>query len=69
MVVKDFLFMDVESGEQFFAEVAVPTGANEKEQIATALYYLSDYFDSIDSLLYIDTYTPEEADALGYDTY
>ena len=57
MEVKDFLFYDKETGEEFFVEV---------ETLDDALAIANNYFESP---CLIDVMTTEEADILGYDTY
>ena len=60
MTEKDFLFIDNESGEQFFVECRT---LNE----AWSVVY-ENFGDDAD-VEYIDEYTVEEAEILGYDTF
>ena len=57
---KDFLFEDNDSGEQFFVET---WSLNEAWRIA-----LENFGEDAD-IDFIDEYTVEEAEILGYDTY
>lgn len=60
MAEKDFLFMDNDSGEQFFVECRT---LNE----AWATIY-ENFGDDVD-VEYLGEYSVEEAEILGYDTY
>ena len=53
----DYLFLDNESGEYFFVEVET---LDEAWEIAR---------ENFEDPEYVDTYSTEEADMLGYDTY
>lgn len=55
--LKDFWFMDTETGEEFFVET---------ESVNDALTIANYYFKSP---ILLDIITPDEADILGYDTY
>ena len=57
----DYLFIDNESGEMFFVE------CNGYVLDAWAIVY--DNFGTDADIDYIDCYTVEEAEILGYDTY
>lgn len=56
----DYLFIDNESGEQFFVECET---YEEAEEILNRVG-----FSGMD-IEYIDEYSVEEAEILGYDTY
>lgn len=56
----DFLFEDIESGEEFFVECA-----NLGE--AKVILEMSGFEES--ELKFLGKYTVEEAEAMGYDTY
>ena len=56
----DYLFIDNESGEEFFVEC---------ESLAEAWEIALDNFGYDNELEYIDEFDPEEAEILGYDTY
>lgn len=57
--LKDYLFTDEESGEEFFVEC---------ESLDKAWEIVREYFEE-DYVNYLATYSPEEADILGLDTY
>lgn len=56
----DYLFIDNESGEEFFVECS---SLGEAWEIA-----IENFGEDAD-LAFIDEYTVEEAEILGYDTY
>ena len=58
--MRDYLFIDNDSGEQFFVECF-----SERE----AWSIIKENFDDAASIEYIDEYSVEEAEILGYDTY
>ena len=59
--MKDYLFIDNESGEQFFVEC---------ESLAEAWGIARDEWGKeTDDLEYLGEYTIEEAEILGYDTF
>ena len=58
--MRDFLFEDNDTGEQFFVECF---SLNEAWKIV-----LENFGEDAD-IDFIDAYTPEEAEILGYDTY
>lgn len=59
--MKDYLFIDNESGEQFFVEC---------ESLAEAWEIAHDNWDDdTDDLEYLGEYEVWEAEILGYDTY
>jgi len=57
--MKDYLFIDQDTGEEFFVEC---------KTLDEAWEIVEQYFD-IDFVDFIDEYTVEEAEILGYDTY
>lgn len=59
--MKNYLFLDNESGEQFFVECE---SLDEAWEIA-----LDNWGEETDDLEYLGEYSVEEADILGYDTY
>lgn len=56
----DYLFIDNESGEQFFVECRT---------LAEAWIIVWENFGGDVDVEYIDKYTVEEAEILGYDTF
>lgn len=58
--MKNFLFLDNESGEQFFVEC---------ETLTKALSIAWENFGEDSDIRFLGVYTDEEADILGYDTY
>lgn len=58
--MRDYLFMDDDSGEQFFVECF---------SLREAWDIIHENFDDCASIEYIDEYSVEEAEILGYDTY
>ena len=56
----DFLFMDNDSGEQFFVEC---------RDLNEAWAIVRDNFGDDAELEYLGEYSVEEAELLGYDTY
>jgi hypothetical protein len=59
--MRDYLFIDNESGEQFFVEC---------ESLAEAWEIARDEWgEETDGLEYLGKYTVEEAEILGYDTF
>lgn len=56
----DFLFEDVETGEQFFVET---TNLSQAEVILQMSGFEKEQYE------FLGKYTVEEADILGYDTY
>lgn len=58
--MKDFLFLDNESGEQFFVEC---------ETLTEAWGIVWENFGEDSDIRFLGVYTDEEADILGYDTY
>lgn len=56
----DYLFMDNDSGEEFFVEC---DSLDEAWEIA-----IENFGEDAD-LAFIDEFDPEEAEILGYDTY
>lgn len=56
----DYLFIDNESGEEFFVEC---------NSLAEAWVIVWENFGDDADVEYIDEYTVEEAEILGYDTY
>lgn len=58
--MKDFLFLDNESGERFFVEC---------ETLTEALGIAWKIFGEDSDIHFLGAYTNEEADILGYDTY
>ena len=58
--MKDYLFIDNESGEMFFVEC-------EFLEKAWIILEMSGF--EADEVEYLGEYTVEEADILGYDTY
>lgn len=58
--MKDFLFLNNESGEQFFVEC---------ETLTEAWNIVWENFEENTDIEYISEYSVEEADILGYDTY
>lgn len=59
--MKDFLFLDNESGEQFFVECE---SLDEAWEIAR-----DNWGEETDDLEYLGEYSVEEAEILGYDTF
>lgn len=59
--MRDYLFIDNESGEQFFVECET---LDEAWEIAR-----DNWGEETDDLEYLGEYTPAEADILGYDTF
>ena len=60
-MIRDYLFIDNRSGEEFFVEC-------ETKKEAWRIAYDA-FGGSLADLDFIDVYSPEEADLLGYDTY
>lgn len=58
--LRDYLFIDNESGEQFFVEC---------HTLAEAWITVWENFGDDADVEYIDEYTVEEAEILGYDTF
>ena len=58
--MRDYLFIDNESGEQFFVEC---------ESLTEAWDVVNREFGPENECEYIDEYTVEEAEILGYDTF
>ena len=58
--MKNYLFIDNESGEQFFVEC---------ETLTEAWDIVRENFGEDSDIGYIEVYSVEEADILGYDTY
>ena len=59
--MRDYLFIDNESGEQFFVEC---------KSLAEAWEIARDNWgDETDDLEYLGEYSVEEAEILGYDTF
>ena len=58
--LRDYLFIDNESGEQFFVECRT---------LAEAWITVWENFGDDADVEYIDEYTVEEAEILGYDTF
>lgn len=56
-MIYDYLFYDRDTSEEFFVECET-----KEEAIATAKIYF-------EKPILMDTFSPEEADILGYDTY
>lgn len=56
----DFLFMDNETGEEFFVEC-------ENLNKAKVILEMSGF--QVNEIKYLGKYTVEEAEILGYDTY
>lgn len=59
--LRDYLFIDNESGEQFFVECG---SLHEAWEIAH-----DEWGEETDALEYIGEYSVEEAEILGYDTF
>ena len=59
-VLKDYLFIDNDSGEEFFVETF---SKREAEKI------VEENFGEDADIEYIGVYSVEEAEILGYDTY
>ena len=59
--MRDYLFIDNESGEQFFVECET---LDEAWEIAR-----DNWGEETDDLEYLGEYTIEEAEILGYDTF
>ena len=59
--MKDYLFLDNESGEQFFVECE---SLDEAWEIAR-----DNWGEETDDLEYLGEYSVEEAEILGYDTF
>ena len=62
----DYLFEDVESGEQFFVEICKTENMTKKECFEKAVSIANENFDDP---TYICEVSPEEAETYGYDTY
>lgn len=62
----DYLFKDVESGEQFFVEVCKTERMTEGECFGRAVNIANENFNDP---TFIREVSPEEAEAYGYDTY
>lgn len=58
--MKNYLFLDNESGEQFFVEC---------KTLAEAWIIVWENFEDDSDIRFLGAYTSEEADILGYDTY
>ena len=58
--LRDYLFIDNESGEQFFVECRT---------LARAWITVRENFGDDANVEYIDEYSVEEAEILGYDTF
>jgi hypothetical protein len=58
--MRDYLFIDNESGEQFFVECG---------SLSEAWITVRENFGDDADVEYIDEYSVEEAEILGYDTY
>lgn len=58
--MKNYLFLDNESGERFFVEC---------ETLTKAWDIAWDNFEESSDIRFLGVYTNEEADILGYDTY
>ena len=58
--MKDYLFIDDESGEQFFVEC---------KTLTEAWGIVWENFGGDVTIRFLGVYTDEEADILGYDTY
>lgn len=56
----DYLFMDNESGEEFFVEC---------DSLGEAWEIAIENFGEDADLAYVDQFDPEEAEILGFDTY
>ena len=56
----DYLFIDNESGEEFFVEC---------DSLGEAWEIAIENFGEDADLAYIDQFDPEEAEILGFDTY
>ncbi len=59
--MRDYLFIDNESGEQFFVECESLTEAWEIAR--------DNWGEETDDLEYLGEYSVEEAEILGYDTF
>ena len=62
----NFLFYDIETGENFFVQAHLLT---EAEDVVLNDVYDGDINYISDCVEYIDCYTDEEAEMMGYDTY
>ena len=62
----NFLFYDIETGDNFFVQAYSLTDA---EDIVLNEVYSGDADYIADCVEYIDCYTDEEAEMMGYDTY
>ena len=62
----DYLFEDVESGEQFFVEICKAENITKEECLEKAVSIANENFDDP---TYICEVSPEEAETYGYDTY
>ena len=62
----DYLFEDVESGEQFFVEICKTENMTKEECFEKAVKIANENFDNP---TYICKVSPEEAETYGYDTY
>ena len=62
----DYLFEDVESGEQFFVEIYKTEHKTERECLAKALKIANENFNNP---IFIREVSPEEAETCGYDIY
>jgi hypothetical protein len=56
-MIYDYLFQDMETGEEFFVEIET-----KEEAVTTAKTYFEEP-------ILIGIFSPEDADILGYDTY
>ena len=61
----NYLFIDNETGEQFFVELRADEGTDE-ELMDKAMEIAADYFDEPEFIGIVDG---ETAEMLGYDTY
>ena len=62
----DYLFEDVESGEQFFVEICKTENMTKEECLEKAVNIANENFDDP---TYICEVSPEEAETYGYDIY
>jgi hypothetical protein len=66
----DFWFVDDESGEEFFVELACEKGTPRKEAIAMLMPQAMEIAtDNFEDPRLIDVISDEEAERLGFDTY
>jgi IMP cyclohydrolase len=66
----DFWFVDDESGEEFFVELACEKGTPRKEAIAMLMpQAMETAKDNFEDPRLIDVISEEEAVMLGFDTY